>query len=84
MSHASIRSHRIDLDEMPDTRLLTEAEAASVLGLAPGTLAVWRCTGRYDLAYVRVGRRIRYRVGDLRAFLERRTQTHTGCSRSDR
>ena len=58
------------LDEHP---MLTEKAAAVYLGLKNhNTLAVWRTTKRYDLAYVKVGRLVRYRKEDLDAFLERR------------
>ena len=52
--------------------LLTEAEAAGFLGVEPKTLAVWRSTKRYDLAYIKVGRLVRYQRSDLAAFLQSR------------
>ena len=52
--------------------LFTEAEAAQVLGVAPGTLSVWRTTKRYPLPYIKVGRLVRYRRSDLDSFLESR------------
>ncbi|PYV64094.1 MAG: DNA-binding protein [Acidobacteria bacterium] len=53
--------------------LLTEAEAAEFIGLQhPKTLAVWRSTKRYPLAYIKVGRLVRYHRSDLLAFLESR------------
>jgi len=61
-------------------KLLTVADTAEILGVAPHTLAVWRSTGRYDLPYVKTGRLVRYRLADLEAFIERRRQTHTGMS----
>jgi len=51
------------------SKLLTPYEAAEFLSLKPETLAVWRCTGRYPLPFVRMGRRIRYRAEDLEAFI---------------
>jgi hypothetical protein len=57
--------------------LLDEEPAAEILGVVPGTLSVWRSTGRYDLPYVKIGRSVKYRPSDLRAFIERRTRTHT-------
>lgn len=75
-----------DLTSLPRSALLDTATAAAALGLAPETLANWRVTGRYALAYVRCGRYPRYRVGDLLDWLDRRTQQHTGqsarCARS--
>tara|TARA_R110002072_G_scaffold302405_2_gene485188 strand:- start:2403 stop:2747 length:345 start_codon:yes stop_codon:yes gene_type:complete len=48
---------------------LVEPEVASYeLKIATTTLSVWRCTGREHLPYVKIGRLVRYRVGDLREF----------------
>ncbi len=53
--------------------LVDEKVAAEILGLADGTLSVWRCVKRYpELAYVRVGRSIRYRLSDIEKFIESR------------
>ena len=54
-------------------RLLNERQAAQVLTLQPQTLALWRSCKRYSLAYIRVGRHIRYRQSELERFLESRT-----------
>ena len=56
--------------------LLDEKQAASVLNVKPGTLSVWRSTGRYSIPFVKVGRSVRYRLSDLNAWLESRTQTN--------
>jgi excisionase family DNA binding protein len=53
--------------------LLTQTEAAAYLGLSPNTLEVWRCTKRYELPYVKVGRLIRYRRSELDAWLDSRS-----------
>ena len=53
--------------------LLTEDETAAYLGIKPQTLATWRCTKRYALPFVRVGRAIRYRPSDVEKFLADRT-----------
>jgi excisionase family DNA binding protein len=58
-------------------RLLSREEAAEYLGVKPQTLAVWAITGRYQLPMVRVGRRVKYRQGDLDSWLKKRTVTHT-------
>jgi len=55
-------------------KLLTPDEVAEKLGVTPHTLAVWRTTGRYDLAYVKVGRLVRYREGAVQRFIENRTR----------
>jgi hypothetical protein len=54
--------------------LLDEATAAQRLSVAPATLRVWRCTGRYALPFVKVGRLVRYRATDLDLFLRSRTR----------
>jgi hypothetical protein len=61
-----------------DRRLVDEAEAADFIGIKKQTLAVWRCTGRYDLPFVKVGRRVKYRISDLERWLSQRTATSTG------
>lgn len=52
-------------------KLLSRKEAASYLKLMPQTLAVWACTKRYDLPYIKIGRSIRYRQADLDAFINK-------------
>lgn len=54
--------------------LLDEKQAAELLTVAPGTLSVWRSTGRYSVPFIKVGRRVRYRRSDLDAWLDARTQ----------
>lgn len=56
--------------------LLDEKQAAEVLTVEPGTLSVWRSTGRYKIPFVKVGRRVRYRRSDLLAWLESRTRAN--------
>jgi len=56
--------------------LLDDISAAEILGVTPGTLAVWRCTGRYSLPFIKVGRKVRYRRADLDAWLDARTRTN--------
>ena len=34
------------------TELMNEREAAQMLGVKPGTLAVWRCTERVKIPFV--------------------------------
>jgi excisionase family DNA binding protein len=53
--------------------LLNQDEAAAYLGVQPSTLEVWRCTKRYPLPYVKVGRLVRYRREDLDAWLRSQT-----------
>lgn len=60
-------------------KLLTPSEAAELLGLDNyRTLAVWRCVRRYDLPFVKVGRKVMYRVDDVMSFIDRRTIRQSG------
>ena len=53
--------------------LLSEQQAAQILGIQPATLQVWRCTRRYPLQYVKVGRTVRYRRSAVEEFISLRT-----------
>ena len=53
--------------------LLNPVEAARILDVKTGTLEVWRATKRYNLAYVKIGRSVKYRRSDLLAFIASRT-----------
>lgn len=55
----------------PHSELLTRREAAAYLGVSEQTLAIWKCTGRYSLPYVKIGRLVKYRKHDLDAFISR-------------
>lgn len=58
---------------------LTSKEAANVLGVSEDTLAVWRCTKRYPLPYVKIGRKVFYRGSDLDVFIKSRTVNMETC-----
>lgn len=53
---------------------LSERQAAALLDISPGTLSVWRSTGRYCIPFVKIGRKVRYRKSDLDAWIESRTR----------
>lgn len=55
-------------------QLLTPEDVAEILGVTTHTLAVWRCEGRYGLAFIKTGRLVRYRADDVMSFIEARTQ----------
>jgi predicted DNA-binding transcriptional regulator AlpA len=55
----------------PD-RLLMPTEVAAMLGVKEHTLAVWRSTHRVPLPYVKVGRKVRYRLSDVLQFIGKR------------
>lgn len=58
----------------PTQQLLDDKAAAAILDVTPGTLGVWRSTGRYGIPFIKVGRKVRYRLADLQAWLESRTR----------
>ena len=62
------------LDGQAAADLLDEQAAARLLDNSPGTLSVWRSTGRYNLPFIKIGRNVRYRRADLEAWLEKRTR----------
>lgn len=70
-SLAEIIRHSAKLNDLLDAE-----QAAEILDVTTGTLAVWRCSGRYALPFVKVGRKVRYRRADLDAWLEERTQSN--------
>lgn len=59
--------------------LVSEREAAEILGVAVGTLSVWRSTGRYTLPFIKVGRSVRYSRATLKSWLSVRTR-NTGAT----
>ena len=48
---------------------LTAREVATMTGLSIETLARWR-SQRWGIPYVKIGRVVRYRQGDVEAYLE--------------
>jgi excisionase family DNA binding protein len=54
--------------------LLDEKQAAALLTVEPGTLSVWRSTGRYKIPFVKIGHLVRYRRTDLESWLESRVR----------
>lgn len=68
---------KIDPNLNPELVLLDDIDAGIILATKPGTLAVWRSTGRYDLPYVKMGRRVRYQLSELYKFIESRSRTVT-------
>lgn len=59
--------------------LLDDKAAAAMLDVSPGTLSVWRSTGRYGLPFLKIGRKVRYRRADLLAWMEKRVR-ETGAT----
>lgn len=65
--------------------LITTKEVATLLGISPLTVGRWRSDGSDDdnpLLYVRLkSNAVRYRLGDVLDFLERRKVRHTAEER---
>ena len=51
---------------------IDEQKTSLVLEVKSATLCNWRCTGRYNLPYIKTGRLVRYRVADLAAWIAKR------------
>lgn len=66
-------ANAINLIPPKNTELLSTQQASIYIGVSPGTLEVWRCTKRYQIPFIKVGRLVRYRKSALDSFLERRT-----------
>jgi hypothetical protein len=63
--------------EDPDMMLDTEA-AARILGIRPSTLKKDRVTGKRNIPYQKSGKRVFYRLGDLREY-QQRCIRHSTC-----
>ncbi len=63
---------------MPLPKLLRPEEVAELLGVDLHTLAVWRCEGRYNLPYVKVGRLVRYPEDSVKNFVREGLRTPIG------
>ena len=55
-------------------KLLDPDQTAKILGVKVTTLSNWRCNKRYNLPFVRIGRKIRYPEDGITAFIESRTE----------
>jgi predicted site-specific integrase-resolvase len=61
------------MNDYQPNQLLNPEKVSELLGVTIQTLAIWRCSKRYPLTYVKVGRYVRYRYSDVLAFLAKRT-----------
>ena len=55
-----------------EIELLTPQQVAEKLGVTETTLTAWRHHGRYDLPYLKLGRKVMYRKSDIESWLEER------------
>lgn len=72
-----MQSERSSLPEIAQQvrDLLDEKAAAEFLTVEPGTLSVWRSTGRYSIPFLKIGHLVRYQRSDLVKWLESRTRS---------
>jgi excisionase family DNA binding protein len=68
-----VSANTTNLTSFKFAELLTTDQAAAYIDVVPGTLEVWRCTKRYHISFIKVGRLVRYRKSDLDSFLDKRT-----------
>ena len=54
-----------------DDVLATPEEAAKLIKINASTLQNWRSTGENNIPFVKIGRSVRYRVSDLKAYVDR-------------
>jgi hypothetical protein len=66
---ATTRSISLNDDVIIDT-----TEAAELLKTPAASLIKWRSTGEHGLPFFRIGRNVRYRTADLRAWIEAHVQ----------
>jgi excisionase family DNA binding protein len=58
-----------------DDVIINTDQAAALLCTPKGTLVKWRSTGENQIPYIKIGRNVRYRVSDLRNWLEAHSRT---------
>ena len=63
----------ISTPNSPKDEILGNTDAAEYIGVTPRTLEVWRCTKRYQIPFIKVGRLVKYRKSALDNFLDSRT-----------
>jgi hypothetical protein len=61
---------RIDARLTNQEILIPPAKVAEMTGFTVGTLSVWRSTGRCSLPYVKLGRKVMYRLQDVLDFIK--------------
>lgn len=64
----------IDLESMPAGTLLTTEQVAEALATPATTLSLWRTRKNVALPYIKLGTNVRYRAGDIVAFIAAQTQ----------
>lgn len=64
----------LDFDKIPDDLFINARQVAAYLGCSHRTIANWRYAGAPEpgLPYSKIGRAVRYRMADVRAFADAR------------
>lgn len=57
---------KVDVQSLPSD--FSTKTTAKLIGVKEGTLAVWRCTKRYNLPYYKIGSNVRYPLFGLLKF----------------
>ena len=70
------------MNTIDNNQLVDNETAAAILQVSPGTLMVWRSSGRYGIPYIKIGAKVRYKRGDLQAWLDSRYNT-TGFTKEN-
>jgi len=65
--------YRMTIKASREDEIYSNTQAAEYIGVTPKTLEVWRCTKRYSIPFIKVGRLVKYRKSALDSFLESRT-----------
>lgn len=63
-----------ELQDLNREQLVDDVVAGKFLSVKTSTLSVWRTRKNVALPYVKVGKNVRYRVGDLIDFIASNTQ----------
>ena len=67
------------MDNKVELQLLSQQEAAKILGTTVGSLNVMRATGRNPIPFVRWGNRIRYRREDIEKWINENITNKGAC-----
>ena len=62
------------MDNKVELQLLSQQEAAKILGTTVGSLNAMRAQGRNPIPFVRWGNRIRYRREDIKKWIDENTK----------
>lgn len=70
-------SNLLTLSEQYPNALVTRTVTASLLGLSIKSLEAWASNGSRALPYQKCSRSVRYRLGDIKAYMDSNTRTQT-------